>query len=248
MKEKKEKKEKKKTGVIYKIVIGILICIIAFSLYKIGTIVYEYYVGTKQYSEVQELAGAADFTGALDWEALLEKNKDVKAWLYSKDTVINYPVVQGDDNDYYLYRMVNGEWNGKGSLFIDYRCENPFKDFNTIIYGHRMKDGSMFRSLVEYRDDPEYYAEHKTMDLLTPDSKYKLEIFAAITIPADSDMYRISFDNDADKQSYLDKISEENVLSTDVSVSVDDEIVMMSTCTYEYDDARLVVYGKLVEK
>ena len=66
------------------------------------------------------------FTGEVDFDALVKKNKDVKAWIYSKDTVINYPVVQGKDNQYYLYRMINGEWNGKGSIFIDYRCENPF--------------------------------------------------------------------------------------------------------------------------
>ncbi|MGN0658230.1 MAG: class B sortase [Emergencia sp.] len=247
-------KEKKKRGdILYRIIIVCLIAIILFSMYKIGSILLEYYQGTKAYETVQELAGASSLAQAetpdlmqINFDALQKEYPDVKAWIYSEDTVINYPVVQGDDNQYYLYRMVNGEWNGKGTLFIDYRCEKPFEDFNTIIYGHRMKDGSMFRSLVEYRD-AEYYEKHKEMLLLTPEKRWRLVIFGVVTIPADSDMYRFDFAGKAEKQAYLDWIEEHSETDTGVKVTAADRIVMMSTCTYEFDDARLIVYGKLEE-
>lgn len=242
------KKEKKKDGVFYRIIIAVLILIIAFCLYKIGTILYEYHVGTKEYDSIQQLAGIEEnsFTGEVDFDALVKKNRDVKAWIYSKDTVINYPVVQGRDNQYYLYRMINGEMNGKGSIFIDYRCEKPFEDFNTIIYGHRMKDGSMFNSLTKYRDK-DYFDKHKTMLLTTLKQKYNVEVFGVVTIAADSDKYQYQFSGKTDRQAYLDWIKAESEIDTGVHASADDHIVMLSTCTYEFDDARLVVFGKLVE-
>lgn len=242
------KKAKKKSSVLYRIVLAVLILIIVFCLYKIGTILYEYHVGTKEYNSVQQLAGAQaeSFNGEVDFDALAKKNKDVKAWIYSKDTVINYPVVQGNDNQYYLYRMINGEWNGKGSIFIDYRCENPFEDFNTIIYGHRMKDGSMFNSLTKYRDK-DYFNQHKKMMLITPKRKYDVQVFGVVTIAADSDKYQYSFSGKDDKQAYLDWIRANSEIDTGVTASSEEKIVMLSTCTYEFDDARLVVYGKLAE-
>lgn len=240
-------KEKKKKGIAYRIIMAILLIIIAFCVYKIGTILYEYYAGTREYDSVSEDAGTKDFTGVVDFDALRKKNPDVKAWLYSKDTPINYPVVQGDDNDYYLYRTFLRTYNGKGSLFIDYRCDEPFKQFNTIIYGHRMKDGSMFNSLTKYRDSAGYFDQHKKMMLVTPEGKYDVYVFAVLTIPGDSHLYKTAFRNDSDKQKYLDYVLENNEVNTGVGADINDQIVMMSTCTYEFDNARLVVYGKLSE-
>lgn len=239
----------KKKKWLYRIIMVILVIIIAFSLYKIGTILYEYYVGTKAYKQVEALAGVKDgeFDGEVDFAALQKENADVKAWIYAEDTVINYPVVQGDDNSFYLNRMMNKEYNGKGSIFIDYRNQHPFKDFNTIIYGHRMKDGSMFHSLTKYRE-AEYFQKHQKMMLVTPKKKYDVIIFGVVTIPADSEMYQLQFSGKSDKQQYLDWIEEHSETETGVQVTPDDNIVMLSTCTYEFDEARLVVYGKLQER
>ncbi len=245
-----EKQEKKKGKIIYKIIILVLLIIIGVCIYKIVGILSEYHEGTKAYEQLQLLAGIEDMEDIenINFKALRKQNKDVKAWLYSEGTVINYPVVQGDDNSYYLYRMVNGEWNGKGSLFIDYRVEKPFRDFNTIIYGHRMKDGSMFHSLIEY-EDKGYYEQHPVMNLITPNHKYDVEIFGVIRIPADSPMYKCQFDSYDEKANYLAQIKKNSLINIDeVEVSAEDRIVMLSTCTYEFEDARMVVYGKLVEK
>lgn len=242
---------------IYRIIIFILCCIIGFCLYKIGGILYEYHKGTSAYNEIQKLAGVTheidkieekgmDRFDYVDFEALAKKNEDIRAWIYSRNTVINYPIVQGRNNEYYLYRMFNREWNGKGSLFIDANCEHPFEDFNTIIYGHRMKDGSMFHDLIKYRDKA-YYEKHRIMYLLTPDKRYKVRIFGVLTIPADSDFYRLSFIDDADKEGYINDVKTGSETPMDVEVTSADRIIMMSTCTYEFEDARLVVFGKLEE-
>lgn len=245
---KKRKREKKKSSPVEKLITLVLIGIIAFSAYKVGTILYGYYEGNQQYTQVQQVAGVEkgeEFTGDIDFNSLYKQNKDVKAWIYSEGTVINYPVVQAADNDYYLYRMFNGEYNGAGSIFIDYRNSTPFESFNTIIHGHRMKDGSMFKPLIQYRD-MSYFNEHKVMQITTPDMKYDLEIFAVVTIPADSNMYKLNFTDDEERQDYLDKIYKKSEIDTGVEATPDDRIVMMSTCDYEFDDARLCVYGKLV--
>lgn len=248
----KEKKEKKKSGILYKIVMTILICIIIFSGVKLGKIFYEYYKGSKVYDGIADLAGVADGMDVkINWEALEKENPDIVAWLYCKDTVINYPVVQGTDNTFYLNRMFNKDWNVKGTLFVDYRDEAPFENFNTVIYGHRMKDGSMFKCLGEYRDTEGYYKKHKKMKLYTKEKQYELQLFGAATIPSDSDMYNMWLTEDGEKQEYINWILENNEIpgyDGSVQVSSSDKLVMLSTCTYEFENARLCVWGKLVEK
>lgn len=244
-----KRKKKKKGGALFWIIVVILLGVIIYSGSQVGKILWEYYQGTQQYKEVAETAEIKEKGDDLsvNWRKLMAKYDNVKGWLYSKGTVINYPIVQGEDNSFYLYHMINGEYNGKGSLFLDYQCEQPFRQFLSVIYGHRMKDGSMFHSLIEYRDHA-YYEKHPKMLLVTPDESYDVLVFAAVTIPSDSVMYNMWFEDEAALQAYLDWIREHTELVTDVDVTIQDRIVMMSTCTYEFDEARLVVYGKLVKR
>lgn len=240
-------KKKQKGDLLYKIVMTILIIIILFSLYKVGTILYGYYQGNSQYEEVQEIAKTEEKEAdGIDFASLKKINEDVKAWIYLKDTAIDYPVLQTTNNDYYLYHMFNGEENGAGSIFIDYRNEKPFKDFVTVLHGHRMKDGSMFKPLVQY-SDPEFYKSHKVIEITTPKQKYNCKVFAVATIPADSDLYQFYFYDKNDKSYYLDRLAAVNELSTSVKVDADDKIVMMSTCTAQLDENRFCVFGKQVK-
>mgnify|MGYP002627349795 CR=1 FL=1 len=104
----------------------------------------------------------------VDFDNLLEQCKDIVGWIYCEDTVINYPMVRGNDNDYYLHRFIDGTYNGGGTLFMDFKCNRDFSDPNSIIYGHHMNDGSMFASLKKYQTDPEYYSKHPTLYVNTP--------------------------------------------------------------------------------
>ncbi|MEG2111545.1 MAG: class B sortase [Anaerovoracaceae bacterium] len=236
----------KKKQWFFRITIAILIMIICFSGYKVYTIISGYQEGTKEYDEIKKVAGIKEDSHLIniDFDKLKKQNKEIFGWLYSKNTKINYPVVQGSNNQKYLYTIPTGEVNGKGSLFIDFRCKKNFGGFNTIIYGHHMKDGSMFACLDKYKNQS-YYNKHKNMVLLTPTKRYTVEIFAAATIPADGNQYTIDFATKESKKDYLDLIREESLIDTDVTMTADDKMLMLSTCAYDFEDARFVVYGKL---
>lgn len=229
-----------------------LIGIILVSGYKIGKTMWEYHVAKSAYTNISEKTAKVDpkqFTGVVDWKALKKVNPDVQGWLYQKDTVINYPVVQGTDNDTYLHTRFDKQWSGGGTLFVDCRMEKNFKGFNSIIYGHHMKDGSMFRSIRGYTKEDGYYDKHKTLELATPHGNYHLVVFSAfITKATDEDTYKMTYD-EAEKQAYIDRAwerSELPITRDSVDVTKKDRLVTLSTCAYDYEEARYIVMCKMV--
>ena len=128
------------------IILILAIGIITFSGYKLWNIYSEYSVGEILYDDyldrfVEVEARETELIG-IDFDALLAENKDIVGWIYSENTPINYPVVQGRDNDYYLHRMLDGTNNIAGTIFMDSRNDPNLGDYNTIIYGHNMKNGT----------------------------------------------------------------------------------------------------------
>lgn len=229
-----------------------LIGIILVSGYKIGKTMWEYQVAKSAYTNISEKTAKVDpkqFTGVVDWKALKNVNPDVQGWLYQKGTVINYPVVQGTDNDTYLHTRFDKQWSGGGTLFVDCRMEKDFKGFNSIIYGHHMKDGSMFRSIRGYTKEDGYYDKHKTLELATPHGNYHLVVFSAfITKATDEDTYKMTYD-EAEKQAYIDRAwerSELPITRDSVDVTKNDRLVTLSTCAYDYEEARYIVMCKMV--
>lgn len=229
-----------------------LIGIILVSGYKIGKTMWEYQVAKSAYTNISEKTAKVDpkqFTGVVDWKALKKVNPDVQGWLYQKGTVINYPVVQGTDNDTYLHMRFDKQWSGGGTLFVDCRMEKDFKGFNSIIYGHHMKDGSMFRSIRGYTKEDGYYDKHKTLELATPHGNYHLVVFSAfITKATDEDTYKMTYD-EAEKQAYIDRAwerSELPITRDSVDVTKNDRLVTLSTCAYDYEEARYIVMCKMV--
>lgn len=229
-----------------------LIGIILVSGYKIGKTMWEYHVAKSAYTNISEKTAKVDpkqFTGVVDWKALKKVNPDVQGWLYQKGTVINYPVVQGTDNDTYLHTRFDKQWSGGGTLFVDCRMEKDFKGFNSIIYGHHMKDGSMFRSIRGYTKEEGYYDKHKTLELATPHGNYHLVVFSAfITKATDENTYKMTYD-EAEKQAYIDRAWEQSELPItrdSVDVTKSDRLVTLSTCAYDYEEARYIVMCKMV--
>lgn len=229
-----------------------LIGIILVSGYKIGKTMWEYHVAKSAYTNISEKTAKVDskqFTGVVDWKALKKVNPDVQGWLYQKGTVINYPVVQGTDNDTYLHTRFDKQWSGGGTLFVDCRMEKDFRGFNSIIYGHHMKDGSMFRSIRGYTKEDGYYDKHKTLELATPHGNYHLVVFSAfITKATDEDTYKMTYD-EAEKQAYIDRAwerSELPITRDSVDVTKNDRLVTLSTCAYDYEEARYIVMCKMV--
>ena len=176
----------------------------------------------------------------VDFDVLKQQNKDIVGWIYAKDTPINNPVLQSNDNMYYLKKLITGEYNSAGSLFMDYRNDSKMQNGNTIIYGHNMKNGTMFGSLQKYKNQ-DYYETHKLMYYFTPEKNYLVRIFCACTESTDSKIY--TFNNLT--QSTIDNIIKKSNFTSDVTVTENDKIITLSTCAYEYKDARYVVLGKL---
>lgn len=180
----------------------------------------------------------------VDFESLLEINSDVIGWIYIEGTNINYPVVQGEDNDYYLYRLFDGTYNSSGSIFMDYRNHEDFLDPNTVLHGHHMRNDSMFANITEYKNQS-YYDAHPYALLLTPDGNYKLEFFAGYVTGLDSIAWKMRFSSDRDFAAWLDQTIGESCFSSDVVPTAQDRLVTLSTCTYEFENARFVLVGVL---
>ena len=180
----------------------------------------------------------------IDFAALKSINEDVVGWLYLPDTMISYPVVQGEDNSYYLKHLVDGTYNANGCLFVDHKNQMDFLNDNTLIYGHHMNSGKMFASLVKYKEQS-FYDEHPVIYFLTEDAVYEIELFAGYTTTVDSGAYMISLSTREEKIEWLKEMFHNSDFYADVTVSALNHIVTFSTCTYDFHDARYVLHGKL---
>lgn len=175
----------------------------------------------------------------VDFSVLKQENQDIVGWIYCENTPINYPVLQSHDNEYYLRRLINGEYNTAGSIFMDYRNYSDMNDDNTIIYGHNMKNDTMFGTLPKYKDQ-EYYENNGIMYFFTPEKNYMIELFAGCTISVDSDIYNLTKIN-------KDEIRTKSDFTSDIIVNDEDKIITLSTCSYDYEGARYIVMGKIQE-
>lgn len=180
----------------------------------------------------------------VDFLVLEKINPDVVAWLTTKGTEIDYPVVLGTDNDYYLRHLFTGERNKLGSIFMDYRNDGDFSDRNTILYGHNMKDGSMFSSLTKYKDQS-YYDSFPAMVLYTPGGDFKIELFSGIIVDGNKESIRFSFKDNQDFQNYIDSLKKTSSFKSNTAVTTDDRIITLCTCSYEFNNARYALFGKL---
>lgn len=187
---------------------------------------------------------------SVDFEILQENGPDIIAWLTLPDTAVNYPVTQAEDNDYYLRHLYDGTYNKAGCLFADYENKKDFSDRNTIIYGHNMRDGSMFASLNEYKEQS-YYDSHPQMYLVTPDGGYLCDIFAAFEAKpkesgSDTSPWRMEWKDDGAYTTWLSAMADRSVVETDVTVTSSDKLLTLSTCT-PGGASRFIVMGKLTE-
>lgn len=182
---------------------------------------------------------------AVNLEAVKDVNRDIAAWLTSPDTVIDYPICQGEDNVYYLTHLADGTYNRNGCLFID--CDNTgdFTDDNTIIYGHHMANGKMFASLTKYAEQ-RYYEAHPVMYLTVGERPYKLELFSGYVTTADSSAYRITCGSEHDFAGWIrELIKKSDFKASAMTIHTTDRIVTLSTCAYDFQNARYVVHGRL---
>ena len=181
----------------------------------------------------------------IDFTQLLSVNSDIVGWLRIRALDSSYPVVQGKDNDYYLHRTFEKTDNFAGCLFVNSYNMGDFTDQNTIIYGHNMKNGSMFGKLKNF-NDPEVFKKSRYFWIFTPDFIYQYRIFSASVVDKTGLTYQISFTDDEFDQFISRAYSNSVVDNQDVTVTKEDRIVTLSTCTGD-DSTRFVVMGKLAQ-
>lgn len=192
----------------------------------------------------------ADLT--VDWDALRAVNPDIVAWVYVPDSPINYPVVQGDDNEEYLHKAFDGStgWLASaGTIFLDSTNSSDFSDRNSALYGHHMNDGSMFASLSDWQNNDEFNA-HRDIYVLTPQGNYRLKTFALVKTTGDDALVQTTFSSDESYQSYIqDKLDRSVTTQQGEVLSAADirQSMLFSTCEYSQADGRAVLFAAVVE-
>lgn len=250
------RKKKGGSNIVSNIILVIAIVVFAVSAYKLYGIFSEYNKGDKEYQKIQDLVintekkdDTKEETFSVDFEKLLEMNSDVVGWIrFDEPSEINYPVVQGRDNEEYLKRTFEANTNKLGTLFVDVNNPGDFSGRNTFIYGHNMKNGSMFAQLLKYKDDS-FYKEHPYFYIYTSDGKVRTyEIFSAGVVKDTSDSYIMDYADDAAFQTYIDYIKQQSAYPTSAEVTTASKIVSLSTCTNVRDDERFLVHGVMIKE
>lgn len=220
----------------------------AYQLFKIGK---GYWDGDQEYKEIQELATAGgdgegdedDFQ--VDFDKLLAINPDTIGWIrfYPEPEEINYPIVQGTDDQQYLHKTFSANENTLGAIFLKTANNSSFTDRNSIIYGHRMRNGSMFRHLSDY-SDKSFWEENPYFYIYTRDGrKITYHIYSVGEVVDATRTYDIEFFSDEDFQGFLNMTKETAAYDTGIDVDIGDTIVTLSTCTSASDQHRFVVRG-----
>ena len=258
-----EQKKKKKSDVLLTIALIVAIavfCYAAFNLYHIYT---EYKKGTDEYNQIEEMAvterdaDSAEVAGPnaqlkppieVDFDKLKSVNEDVVGWIYVDALPdISYPIVKGKDNQTYLHQTYEKNYNFAGTIFVDYENSGDFSDCNTLVYGHNMKNGSMFGHLKKFRENDKLYKQDKYFWILTPERNYRYEIITAYTTGVNSDTYTLFKGPGEEFEKYLETIKGYSEIQTDdTDLTIKDRIVTLSTCTGN-ESTRFVVQGKRVD-
>lgn len=187
----------------------------------------------------------------IDFAALQAKNPDIYAWIQIAGTKVDYPIVQSNtDNNYYLNHTIDGVEGYPGSIYTESLNKKDFRDGNTVIYGHNMKNGTMFASLHKYVD-PTYMKEHPEIVIYTPEHKYTYQVFAAVTYDDRHILSSFDFSDSVQFQKFLDSINSVRNMSTyrnqDVTVTTEDKIITLSTCNND-DSQRFLVEAVLISE
>ena len=175
-------------------------------------------------------------------------NSEVAGWITIPGTHIDYPVAQAEDNEFYLHHGFDRAWNNKlGSPFLDCRCERGFTGFNSIVYAHHMTRQRMFADIALYQD-PAFMQSHPAGTLTLRDGVHPVSFFAYMTASSTAPVYQTVFLTDAERFEYLDSIFQEanytQRFSAEELKRTDDlHLLLLSTCTFEFSEARGVLIG-----
>lgn len=222
----------------------LIICIFIFciSTWKL----YGYYRSYKKakdtYSKIEkENVKISKNERKIDFKKLKSQNQDIAGWIYIRGTTIDYPIVQGKDNEEYLHQDFNKKKSSSGTIFLDNNCKKDFTSDNNIIYGHHMKNGTMFVQLLKFREKS-FLKKHNEIMIFTPDRTIHLKVISAYAQKAQNKI-PVTFANDKQKKAYIKKIESMSEQTIKTSRINDSHIYTFVTCSYEGEDNRTYVHA-----
>lgn len=222
----------------------LIICIFIFciSTWKL----YGYYRSYKKakdtYSKIaKENVKISKNERKIDFKKLKSQNQDIAGWIYIRGTTIDYPIVQGKDNEEYLHQDFNKKKSSSGTIFLDNNCKKDFTSDNNIIYGHHMKNGTMFAQLLKFREKS-FLRKHNEIMIFTPDRTIHLKVISAYAQKAQNKI-PVTFANDKQKKAYIKKIESMSEQTIKTSRINDSHIYTFVTCSYEGEDNRTYVHA-----
>lgn len=257
-------KHSKKNSNFKRIIILLLTLIVICSTILIIKIKCDEHIDTEKQIEVSKVIDVIDVPEEdvtpqktermLQVEELQKENSDIIGWLEIEGTNINYPVLQGEDNDYYLTHNYKHEKVSGGSLFLDKDYDFTIPSSNLLIYGHRHKKGLMFEDLINYKKE-EFYQEHKTIRFTTVGEDATYEIMAAfnsrVYYQNETDVFRYYYFVNAQSKSefdeYVNNSKEASLYDTGVTAEYGEQLLTLSTCDYRIDNGRFAVVAKKIK-
>lgn len=258
------RKRKGRAGSTVILIIAIVVLVIA--LWRLIPLLLDYRQSQDTYQDLQgEIVGldpdstdtsdepwnAYDWASVtIDFNALWQINPEVVGWIRFDDTdavPVDYPIMYSGDNDKYLRTDLYGESHTSGSIFLEAANSPDFTDIYNIIYGHNMRNGTMFGSLKQYKRDENFYDANPYFTIYTPLGAFRYAIFGYADVKDDSDIYRIGFVPDQTYKQQIDIMLASSDRNTGIVPTVDQQTVTLSTCTSTGDNYRFVVYGVCVE-
>lgn len=221
-------------------------------------VVYKNVQDTSVNTEVTESGGdsaqlpeAADIAWndltEIDFAGLKEINDDIVGWIYFENEDISYPILYGKNDEEYINTTYDGQSSREGSIFLESRNRPDFNDFHTIVYGHNMRNLSMFGKLKYYHRDDTYYDGHKYFQIITPSNKYRYEIIAYKTVESDDSIYKVTGISAKERNGFVqNSIMNDTWLDINAQVLESDHIVTLSTCSS--GDRRFVVSALRIDE
>ncbi len=224
------------------VLLTIIVCMIFLSGYSLWDA-----------GQIYESAQAAQYEAFVpvegdtrSFEELREMNPEVMGWLRVNDTSINYPLLQARDNQKYVSTDVEGNYSISGAIFLDYRANPDFSDFNNVVYGHHMEKNRMFGDIGLFTQK-DYFDSHPYGNLFFDGKDHGIEFFAYVQVDAYDEIFDPCEENPESYQVYLDRIWEIAMYTREMDVTADDNLVLLSTCTTAITNGRNILIGRLTD-
>lgn len=227
-----------------RIIIEIILAIIVFFCFgKVLLKQMDYKDAKEAYKEVEEIMFNKDIENKKDfqkkYDEMKEINNDYIFWIKVDGTNINYPVVKSLDNDDYLFKDFKGNKSSSGAIFLDYKSR--LEDFNLILHGHNMKNETMFNNLIKFKEE-EFYKKNKRIEIITNNERKIYEIFSVYVTDIEDNYLRRDYN-----ASYIAYIKNKSLFENSLEINEKSKMITLSTCSYEYENARTVVHAVRIE-